>query len=72
MRAPMKIVVDFAHVLTDRDRHGNRRFYYRRRKGEPKIRLHGQPGTPNSNASTTQRGPLPKLRAQGWRPCRLG
>ena len=45
MRAPMRIVVDFAHVLTDRDRHGNRRFYYRRRKGEPKIRLHGQPGT---------------------------
>ena len=25
MRAPMRIVVDFASVLTDRDRHGNRR-----------------------------------------------
>src|ERR1700704_3987212 len=45
MRAPMRIIVDYPHVLTDRDRHGNRRFYYRRGKGEPKIRLHGAPGT---------------------------
>ena len=47
----MRIVVDFAYVLTDRDRHGTRRYYYRRRKGEPKIRLQGQPGTTAFQAS---------------------
>jgi len=51
MRAPMRIVVDFPNVLTDRDRHGKRRFYYRHRKGEPKIRLQGQPGTAEFQAS---------------------
>lgn len=50
-RAAMRIVVDFPNVLTDRDRHGNRRFYYRRRKGEPKIRLHGAPGTSEFQAA---------------------
>src|SRR6188472_3956333 len=34
------------HCVEDTDRHGNLRIYYRRRKGYPKIRLHGIPWTP--------------------------
>jgi integrase len=51
MRKPMRIVVDFPCVLTDRDRHGNRRYYYRRAEGEPKIRLRGEPGTAGFQAA---------------------
>jgi integrase/recombinase XerD len=31
-------------VVSDRDRHGNVRYYFRR-KGEKKVRLHGIPGS---------------------------
>ncbi len=43
MSAPMKI--DLPHILRDKDRHGNERLYYRRRKGDKKIRLREDPGT---------------------------
>lgn len=39
---PMRL--DFPYLAADRDRHGNRRFYVRRR-GHPKIRLRDKPGT---------------------------
>lgn len=41
----MKFSVNFSYVHRDRDRHGNLRLYYRRRMGEPKIRLREKPGT---------------------------
>ena len=41
----MKFSVEFPYVHRDRDRHGNVRFYYRRRIGELKIRLRHKPGT---------------------------
>ena len=34
-------------VVSDRDRHGNVRYYFRR-KGEKKVRLHGFPGQRSS------------------------
>lgn len=40
------IAVVFAYVHRDIDRFGNVRLYFRRRKGERKIRLRAQPGTP--------------------------
>jgi integrase len=42
---PMKLLVNFPYVHRDRDRHGNLRLYFRRRMGEPKIRLRNEPGT---------------------------
>ncbi len=42
----MSFSVSFPYVHRDRDRHGNVRLYYRRRVGEPKIRLREKPGTP--------------------------
>lgn len=41
--APMKI--DFPYLVQDTDRHGNVRYYYRR-KGKPKVRITAAPGTP--------------------------
>lgn len=35
------------YCFEDKDRHGNIRIYFRRKKGEPKIRLQGQPWTPS-------------------------
>lgn len=37
--------LDLPYVVSDTDRHGNRRFYFRRRP-EPKVRLPGRPGSP--------------------------
>ena len=45
MSDPVRILVEYPFVLTDEDRHGNVRYYFRRRKGEPKIRLHAKPNT---------------------------
>jgi integrase len=45
-RLLVKLIVNFPYVHRDIDRHGNVRFYYRRRIGEPKIRLRAQGGTP--------------------------
>lgn len=42
----MKFSAAFPFVHCDRDRHGNVRRYYRRRVGEPKVRLREIPGTP--------------------------
>jgi len=39
------IAINYPYVHRDVDRHGNVRLYFRRRKGERKIRLHEQPGT---------------------------
>lgn len=39
------VSVKYRFVCKDRDRHGNERYYFRR-KGVPKIRLPGQPDTP--------------------------
>ena len=50
MSDTVRIVVEFPFVLTDRDRHGNTRYYFRRRKGDPKIRLRSKPGTPEFDA----------------------
>jgi integrase len=41
------IAVNFEYVHRDTDRHGNVRLYFRRRKGERKIRLRARPGTPD-------------------------
>jgi integrase len=41
----MKVSIEFPYVHRDRDRHGKARLYYRRRIGEPKIRLRHEPGT---------------------------
>jgi integrase len=40
----MKTLVQYRYVAADRDRHGNRRYYFRR-KGFRKVRLPGKPGT---------------------------
>lgn len=37
--------LDLPYLVADADRHGNVRHYYRR-KGSPKIRLQGEPGSP--------------------------
>lgn len=37
--------VDFPYLIPDTDRHGNVRYYFRR-KGQRKIRIRGTPGTP--------------------------
>jgi integrase len=39
------IAFNFEYVHRDVDRHGNVRLYFRRRKGERKIRLRAEPGT---------------------------
>ena len=39
------IAVNFEYVHRDIDRHGNLRLYFRRRKGERKIRMHAAPGS---------------------------
>src|SRR5437016_1415953 len=44
-RVSVKLTVNFPYVHRDRDRHGNVRLYYRRRTGEPKVRLRAEPGT---------------------------
>jgi hypothetical protein len=36
--------VELKYVIADKDRHGNIRYYFRRR-GRGKIRLRGEPGT---------------------------
>ena len=41
----MKFSVEFPYIHRDVDRHGNERFYFRRRIGEVKIRLREKPGT---------------------------
>lgn len=33
------------YVLRDKDRHGNERFYFRRDRTKPMVRLHGEPGS---------------------------
>ena len=62
------VKVRFQYVIEDVDRHGNIRFYFRRR-GEPKVRLHGLPGSDEfmlayqgalSNTSK-KKGPLNRL-----------
>lgn len=40
----MKASVEYPYVCKDRDRHGNVRYYYRR-KGQRKVRLSGTPGS---------------------------
>ena len=46
----MKATVEYPYICKDRDRHGNVRYYYRR-KGQRKIRLQGLPGTSEFQAS---------------------
>ena len=36
---------DYRYLIADVDRHGNIRTYFRRKKGQPKIRLKALPGT---------------------------
>ncbi len=40
----MRVPVEYPYLCKDRDRHGNNRYYYRR-KGQKKIRIRGKPGT---------------------------
>ena len=60
----MKPGILFPYVHRDRDRHGNVRVYYRRRLGEPKIRLRERLGTPEFAAeyaaahARAQAGPI--------------
>jgi site-specific recombinase XerD len=42
MGGPMKLQLPY--LIADTDRHGNVRYYFRR-KGQPKIRVHGEPAT---------------------------
>ena len=46
MSDPVRILVEYPFVLTDEDRHGNVRYYFRRRKGEHQDGLHAKPNTP--------------------------
>lgn len=46
LRGPQVITINFEYVHRDVDRHGNLRLYFRRRKGERKIRIRATPGTP--------------------------
>lgn len=38
--------LDLPYLVADTDRHGNVRYYYRR-KGKPKVRILGEPGSPD-------------------------
>jgi len=38
------VTLHLRFVVSDRDRHGNVRYYFRR-KGQKKVRLHGIPGS---------------------------
>lgn len=67
--APMKI--DFPYLVQDKDRHGNVRYYYRR-KGKPKIRITAKPGTPEfqeqyaaAHGGLTVARPSPSKAAEG-------
>jgi integrase len=73
---PMASVKDgfYRFVCKDRDRHGNVRFYFRR-KGLPKIRLNGAPDTPEFAASyqaalAKSQGELTTIPDQPRRPIR--
>lgn len=44
--------IDFPYLVEDTDRHGNIRYYYRRR-GKPKVRITAKPGTPEFNDQYT-------------------
>jgi integrase len=44
MTGPVRTSVEYPYVVKDRDRHGNVRYYFRR-KGLRKVRLPGSPGT---------------------------
>lgn len=44
--------IDFPYLVQDTDRHGNVRYYYRR-KGRPKVRITAAPGTPDFSAQYT-------------------
>jgi integrase len=46
----VKIDVEYPYVCKDRDRHGNVRFYFRR-KGHKKVRIRGTPGTAEFQAA---------------------
>lgn len=46
LRGVQMITINFEYVHRDVDRHGNVRLYFRRRKGERKIRIRAAPGTP--------------------------
>lgn len=63
--------IDFPYLVQDTDRHGNVRYYYRRR-GRPKIRITAKPGTPEFQEQyTAAHGgqivgrPLPSKAAEG-------
>lgn len=46
----MKVAVEYPYISKDRDRHGNVRYYYRR-KGRKKVRIRGTPGTAEFQAA---------------------
>jgi integrase len=62
--------VDLPHLLQDRDRHGNRRVYFRRR-GHKMVRIYEKPGTPefmatyNRLVATTDAQPATPTARQG-------
>jgi integrase len=50
MRASVRVAVEYPFLAKDRDRHGNVRFYFRR-KGQKKVRLPGSPGSGDFQAA---------------------
>ena len=46
----MKLAIEYPYLAKDRDRHGNVRFYFRR-KGHKKIRINARPGTADFQAA---------------------
>jgi hypothetical protein len=46
----VKIDIEYPYLCKDRDRHGNVRFYFRR-KGHKKIRIKARPGTAEFQAA---------------------
>lgn len=63
MTVPVQLSVEYPYVVKDRDRHGNVRYYFRR-KGQRKVRLPGAPGTGEFQAAydTARAGTAPAAR----------
>jgi site-specific recombinase XerD len=74
MTASASVKVQVPYVHSDTDRHGNVRYYYRRRPGAPKIRIRARIGTPDfveqyreaclSGSESTPS--LPRIRPGTW------
>jgi hypothetical protein len=65
------VSVRLKFLCTDRDRHGNRRFYVRR-PGQPKVRIRGEPGSQEFMALYLAALAGPGIGPARWRPAPAG